>query len=563
MSVEGEESPPHDGAYVSYESLEDDRFRCAVHTTEGQLKLTGCLDGPESLQQEGQLDFTENTALVSLLLSYGSDRKRLHQAGDLSVIKDLQKQIRTLERKVLALAKMVSLLSNRRLREHWCSACFERSDHRRVDNKALIPSAYICMSCGNPSSKCPAPKCTNMAIRKTRAVVANPYCAEHRQDIASFDEANMVLADLADYANLFDYKKRNLARAAKITAASAGTGVLLLAPLAVAAAPAIGGALGASFLGGGLTGAAATSHGLAMLGGGSLAAGGLGMAGGVVVVTAAGTALGSATGAAVANAYLKDDKSFKIHKHREGSGGPSVVFSSGWLTEGQEGWDAWQRIIDERYPNSTVYQVYWGSKEMKVLADLGLKGGLSAATKKLLKVSAARASKAATTKLGPMGLPLIAASLAKNPWHAAVARADMTAAVLADLIARTPENDYVLMGHSLGGRVMCGVAQTLGTRDKKSPVQSLHLLGAAVSRNQSWLTLQRGTTCGVWNYHSTNDAVLKNLYKPAQGGRAAVGCVGFGTGHDSIHDFDVSMRVKSHADYLREVDLVGPSGDLL
>ncbi|MED5370954.1 MAG: hypothetical protein VX899_08085 [Myxococcota bacterium] len=47
-------------------------------------------------------------------------------------------------------------------------------------------------------------------------------------------------------------------------------------------APAIGSALGAAA---GLSGAAATGHGLALLGGGSLAAGGAGMAGGVTLVT--------------------------------------------------------------------------------------------------------------------------------------------------------------------------------------------------------------------------------------------------------------------------------------
>lgn len=59
---------------------------------------------------------------------------------------------------------------------------------------------------------------------------------------------------------------------------------------AVIAAPAIGGALGTWV--GGYTGIAATNFGLALLGGGSLAAGGYGMAGGVLVIAAAGAGLG-------------------------------------------------------------------------------------------------------------------------------------------------------------------------------------------------------------------------------------------------------------------------------
>ena len=54
----------------------------------------------------------------------------------------------------------------------------------------------------------------------------------------------------------------------------------------------MGGALGT--LVGGYSGAAATSYGLALLGGGSLAAGGFGMAGGAAVVGVVGGGLGGA-----------------------------------------------------------------------------------------------------------------------------------------------------------------------------------------------------------------------------------------------------------------------------
>ncbi len=80
--------------------------------------------------------------------------------------------------------------------------------------------------------------------------------------------------------------RRGLRRAALVGSIGGivllGTGGWLLAPL-------IGTAVGTAA---GLSGAAATSHGLAILGGGSLAIGGMGMAGGMWVVTGAGAALG-------------------------------------------------------------------------------------------------------------------------------------------------------------------------------------------------------------------------------------------------------------------------------
>ena len=74
--------------------------------------------------------------------------------------------------------------------------------------------------------------------------------------------------------------KGSVARSTKL--AMLGGSVLLSVVTVGAAAPAIGGFIGATFLG--LSGAAATSAGLALLGGGSLASGGLGMAGGIVLV---------------------------------------------------------------------------------------------------------------------------------------------------------------------------------------------------------------------------------------------------------------------------------------
>lgn len=66
------------------------------------------------------------------------------------------------------------------------------------------------------------------------------------------------------------------------------------------AAPAIGAAVGSTFMG--LSGAAATSAGLAAIGGGSLAAGGLGMAGGTAIVSAVAGGVGAVTTAVASSA---------------------------------------------------------------------------------------------------------------------------------------------------------------------------------------------------------------------------------------------------------------------
>ena len=212
-----------------------------------------------------------------------------------------------------------------------------------------------------------------MANRGTGRAGTPRYCAEHCHQVYGFEKQDQRLRSIHDFDEWATFESRNL-RAASRVAVIGGAMAALAAPMAYVAAPAIGGALGGSALGGGLSGAAATSHGLAMLGFGSLAANGLGMQGGIAVVVATGTALGGALGATTTTAYVADDKSFRIEQLRDGSGA-SVLLASGFLTEGSDGWGEWQRMIDERYHDNPVYRVHWGSKELSafgVLAGIGL-----------------------------------------------------------------------------------------------------------------------------------------------------------------------------------------------
>ena len=181
---------------------------------------------------------------------------------------------------------------------------------------------------------------------------------------------------------------------------------------AFVAAPAVGGAIGSLISS--YTGAAASSYGLALLGGGSLAAGGLGMAGGTIVVSALGATLGGALGASVTNAYVREDKSFHIEMLRDGDGVP-VVVCNGFLSETGRGWGSWEDIVTKRYPESPVYRVHWGAKELKNLGILASRGAAKGVSSAALKQAAATATKSGAQKLGPLGPVLVGAELAKNP----------------------------------------------------------------------------------------------------------------------------------------------------
>lgn len=468
----------------------------------------------------------------------------------------LEKQSESFARMAQWIADVADDVSPLEPKVGWCSSCFARTEHRKSNRPAGQLPVYVCQACGSPTLPCVAPGCENMAVRDRGAVRLPQYCAEHRHRIPGFEKATERIAGLWEYEDFFKYDKPDLGRATRL-AAFAFVGLTTAAPVALLTAPAIGGAIGSLGAFGGLTGAAATSHGLAVLGGGSIAAGGLGMAGGTAVLTVAGAAVGGALGASVSNAYIREDKSFHIELLRPGNGGVPVLVANGFLTEGDhERWGGWQPMVDARYPDSPVYRVRWGAKELKDLGVLGVgivgkAGGVAA-----VKAAAAHAAKAGAQFFGrAVGPTLLFADLAKNPWHLAKTRADKTGVIVGDLLARTEAESYVLIGHSLGARVMAVAAQALGSKPGGPRLQSVHLLGAAIGAKGSWDTLTAAVDEAVYNYHSTNDNILKLVYKLAQGGQTAAGLSGFRHVSDKVMNVDVSEQVKTHFDYQGGVEL--------
>ncbi|MGC5023522.1 DUF726 domain-containing protein [Tsukamurella sp. DT100] len=315
---------------------------------------------------------------------------------------------------------------------------------------------------------------------------------------------------------------------------------------------AIGGAVGSTFLG--LSGAAASSAGLATLGGGAVAAGGLGMVGGTYVIAAVGGALGSAVGMRFTNAYVGQDRSFKIELFRRGVGTP-VILARGFTTQNSSDWRAMVEQVEKRYPGQPIYKLHWGSKELASLGfvlakGVGVKQGVGAAA-----VAAARAGKMAAKRLGPLAPILVAVDLAKNPWHVAKVRADRTGVALAGIMARTESDGFVLVGHSLGARAMIVAAQTLAGKAGGPRIRAMHTMGAAIGRKQDWRTLSEAVAGEVHNYHSTNDKVLQYLYTVAQAGSVAVGRFGFDAPYATLVDHDVSAIVGGHSEYTENVDL--------
>lgn len=537
---------------IQYVPLGIGGFRCTIVTTarESQQRFIE-LSVPEVAtdaepQLVGDEEYQANQALIGNLLSYGSHEFAARQAEEEEQRASNAKAAQRFSAAALQIAEYANL-GGYKSRKGWCSSCFELTEHREVDGN-FKPAVHLCQGCGETMSLCAAPGCRHLARRPHGTIRVPPFCAEHRHELRSFAKSARTYDSLDAIDDLRSFESKNL-RGLTRTVAIAGAGIAVVAPMAVLAAPALAGALGASgLIGPALSGAAASSHGLAFLGGGTLAAGGFGMAGGTAVVAATGAALGGTMGALTASAYLQDDKSFRIEKLREGVGAP-VLVASGFLTEGETGWGNWEKTISDRYPDNPVYRVHWGAKELKALTRLlgGVAGG---AAFTLATQGAKKATKAGAKLLPGLSTALVAKDLVANPWHVARSRAEQTATVLADLLARVQSPHFILAGHSLGARVMLRTAELLATKGGAPRLESVHLLGAAVGVGGDWKLLNDSVVDRVSNYYSTNDDTLKLIYAAAQGGQKAVGYAGFGTTFPSIEDIDVSADVPSHRHYL-------------
>lgn len=535
---------------VVAQALDGDRLYCQVSSPQGKkITLTGTATDMLPAM-EGSDALLGNRALVANAWAYAKFMRLTVTLPTQHEQESADKSANAHRKATEWITELVDDLATA-TKFGWCSACFTQDNHQKANRRVGQLPAYLCTNCGSPTLPCAGPGCENMAIRSRGGLQAPRYCAEHSHEIPGFAKAGHKMISLQDYQQFLKYDKVKLSRVAKLVGFGL-VGVALAVPASIVAAPAIGGAVGVLI--GGYTGAAATSFGLALLGGGALAAGGLGMAGGTLVITALGGALGGVLGASITNAYVQEDKSFHIELLQDGPGVP-VIVCNGFLSESGKGWGEWRDLVTTRYPKSPVYRVHWGARELRHLGILGGTGALTFGVGAALKHAAEAAAKAAAKKLGPLGPILFAADLAQNPWHVAKNRADKTGVVVADLLARTDADSYVLVGHSLGARAMVVAAQTLGSKPGGPRVEATHLLGVAIGAKSDWRNLIAAVDDAVYNYHSTCDDVLKYMYPIAEGGQAAAGLKGFAPSDPKLKNLDVSIQVKKHSDYHKNVRL--------
>jgi len=209
-----------------------------------------------------------------------------------------------------------------------------------------------------------------------------------------------------------------------------------------------------------------------------------------------------------------------------------VICIDGFLSEsGAEQFKDWMTGLKETHNNSWLKGYKWASNNFKTIIG----GGVSS-------------------------------------WYESVSNSEKAAVALANdietIYSFKPEAKLILMGHSLGARVIYSTLNKLQQSNLK--VYEVYLFGGAVSRTNKagWLSALNSVEKKVYNYYSLNDSILKNLYRSTMAGDSPIGLgnIEFYNSSDfkisELKNIDVSSTINGHTEYKEKLhDLLNFSSD--
>jgi predicted alpha/beta hydrolase family esterase len=228
-----------------------------------------------------------------------------------------------------------------------------------------------------------------------------------------------------------------------------------------------------------------------------------------------------------------------LEKIREGKG-TTIITIDGFLNEGNDNTQDWNNALKIKYPNNPWFHLHWESENINKLIK---KTALSF----LLAYTIPTTMIFMVTSLISVPIVLIRFSGVILTWRKALKNSEKAGESLPKIIEELKVRKIILIGHSLGTRVIYHCLKNIKTKT----IFEIHLLGGAVNNNKlKWKLIEDKIENRIFNYHSDNDRILQSFYKVGALDNNPIGREKIETKKTS--NINVTELVKGHTEFKTE-----------
>ncbi|MFT6907969.1 MAG: putative alpha/beta hydrolase family esterase [Oleiphilaceae bacterium] len=208
---------------------------------------------------------------------------------------------------------------------------------------------------------------------------------------------------------------------------------------------------------------------------------------------------------AIAVGELIEHDSIQLKKIRAGKG-PLVITINGFLSENGKDQSDWSSLLYSIMPNSPWIHMNWPSGNFDKLIRQMINSSPDMLTSDSFKSK--------EQKLRQRIAKSFSITRAASEWVKAMDNAEKAGNTLGQALSECNDRGIVLIGHSLGVRVIHHALQSL-KKERADACSGVLLLGGAVTHDtDTWTPIfEKFKSLQVCNCYSHNDLVLSHLYQ--------------------------------------------------
>lgn len=232
-------------------------------------------------------------------------------------------------------------------------------------------------------------------------------------------------------------------------------------------------------------------------------------------------------------------ETFNIVKKRDGIL-PAVITIDGFLNEGKDNAHEWEIGMKEKYPLNAWYHLEWQSENLKKCL------------KRIFPIFAKLMPLSIIPLATSITFPLIGQCMSGiiKTWLNALKQSEEVGKLLSQKLTEFECDEFILIGHSLGSRVIYNCLDNLEGYNK-TIIYDIHLLGGAVSNNAiNWVKAEKTVKNKIYNYYSHRDRVLQTAYSLGTFEGNPIGRTEIET--NKTENKNVTEYVKNHGAYKKQ-----------